>query len=94
MIKTAKHVPTTYITPSHYDIGGSLLCVNYNDYMRSTTEKLMIDANLYGLCAYGDGATLMRCPLANILFSGLFNVLLYHSLFIFCSDNFNYYYKK
>ncbi len=34
---------------------------------------------------------LMRCPLANILFSGLFYVLLYCSFLIFHSANFYYY---
>ncbi len=73
MIKAAKHVPSTYITPSHYDIGGSCLSVNYNDYMQS--EKLMINANLHGLCTFGDGAMLMRYPLTNILFSAFLYVL-------------------
>ncbi len=70
MIKAARHVPTTYQTPSNKDVGGKLLVENYNDYMSDMTAKLLIDAADFGLTVFGDGATIVKCPLTNILFAG------------------------
>lgn len=70
MLKTAKHVPSTYITPSRKDVSGCLLVENCKDYLTKTTKKLLIDVGFFGLTAMGDGATIVKCPLTNILFSG------------------------
>ncbi len=70
MLKTAKHVPSTYIPPSRKDVGGCLLVENYKDYLIETTKKLLIDVGFFGLTAMGDGATIVKCPRTNILFAG------------------------
>mmetsp|Transcript_13595 Transcript_13595/g.28714 ORF Transcript_13595/g.28714 Transcript_13595/m.28714 type:complete len:234 (-) Transcript_13595:83-784(-) len=67
MLKAARHVPSTYVLPSIKDVGGSLLVENYKDYINSTTKKLHIGAELFGLTAMKDGATIVKCPLTNIL---------------------------
>ncbi len=70
MIKAARHVPTTYQTPSNKNVGGKLLVENYNDYMSDMTAKLLIDVADFGLTVFGDCATIVKCPLTNILFAG------------------------
>lgn len=76
IIKAAKHVPTTYITPRYHNIEGSCLGINYIDYSIHSWKN-MIDVNLYGLIAYCNGEMLMRCPLTITLFSGLFYAWLF-----------------
>ena len=80
MIKAARHVPTSYKTPDRRKIGGELLKKNYDEYMDETTKKLLRDVDIFGLSCYGDGATLMKCPLTNVLFSGEFFMLLFFYL--------------
>lgn len=70
MIKAARFVPVSYRTPDRRKIGGELLLKNYEQYIESTKTKLLRDAASFGLSCYGDGATLMKCPLTNVLFSG------------------------
>ncbi len=70
MLKKAKHVPSTYVPPTRWDVGGRLLVKKYKDYIATTSKKVLIDAGLFGLTAMGDGATIVKCPLTNILFVG------------------------
>ncbi len=70
MIKQARFVPVTYVPPSGKDIGGRLLVENYNIHMTETTAKLFQDAEFFGLTAMGDGATICKYPLTNVLFAG------------------------
>ena len=34
-------------------------------------EELLIDANIFGLALFGDGATIHKCPLINVFASAL-----------------------
>ncbi len=79
MIKAAHHVPTSYKPPDRRKIGGELLKKNFDKYMGETTKKLLRDVDIFGLSCYGEGVTLMKCPLTNVLFSGEFFML--HFLF-------------
>ncbi len=51
--------------------------------INSTTKKLFIDAELFGKT--GDGATIVKCPLTNILFAGKF-CCLYNIIYVICID--------
>jgi hypothetical protein len=70
VIKLAKTVSTSYVTPDRKAVGGALLELNYKTYLDRQYQQLMTDANYYGLCLYGDGATVHKMPLTNILGSG------------------------
>ena len=73
MIKLARNVGTNYITPSRQRIGTDLLRLNYEMYVARTKEVLLNQADTYGLTLYGDGATVKKMPLINILCAGVHN---------------------
>jgi archaellum component FlaF (FlaF/FlaG flagellin family) len=70
IIKLARGVASTYKTPTRQDVAGRLLEFNYNQLQARHFERLKADAATYGLALYGDGATVKRMPLLNILASG------------------------
>ena len=49
---------------------GELLKLNYKTNIDKHKKVLLKDANVYGLYFYGDGTTVKRMPLINILASG------------------------
>ena len=61
---------TNYKSPNHHDVGGKNLDLNYNSLLERQYTSLLKDADLYGLVLYGDGATVKKIPLINILASG------------------------
>jgi hypothetical protein len=70
MIALAKHVPTTYKCPPRKRVGGELLQIMYEDLHARNSEQLKQFAGTYGLTLYGDGATVKKMPLINILAAG------------------------
>ena len=48
-------------------IGGELLDLNYDTTYKSNKEKLLKEARVFGLAFLGDGATIKRMPLMNVL---------------------------
>lgn len=70
VLQIAKTVSSGYIPPQRKDIGGKLLDLNYDTYMKRNMEKLLQDIDTFGVCFYGDGATVKKMPLINVLASG------------------------
>lgn len=52
---------------------GKLLDINYQSYMNTIMETLKKDAKIFGISVYGDGATIKRMPLINLLAAGVHN---------------------
>lgn len=75
LIKAAQHVSTTYLPPSRKDVGGKLLKENYDQYMTETIACLLTDADVFGLTVLGDGATICKHPLTNVLFAGKSSIM-------------------
>jgi hypothetical protein len=73
VLHLARTVPKTYKPPNRKQIAGHLLDSNFDDKMKSNYDILTKDADVYGLCLYGDGATVKKMPLINILGSGAYN---------------------
>lgn len=71
ILKLAKTVPGTYKPPGRKAMGGNLLDLNYATKMKEYEERLMTDVDVYGLSLYGDGATVRRMPLINVMASGV-----------------------
>jgi hypothetical protein len=67
----ARTSSTKYQPPSRNYVGGELLTVNYDVYMKRIQESLLNEADVYGLSYFGDGATVKKMPLINILASGV-----------------------
>jgi hypothetical protein len=69
MIKLARMASLKYKPPGRNEIGGKLLDLNYKIYLRESMKKLLIDSDVYGVSLFGDGATIRKCPMVNILAS-------------------------
>ena len=73
MIKLARNVGSNFITPSRHHIGTDLLKLNYDMYVARTKQELLNQTDTYGLTLYGDGVTVKKMPLINILCAGVNN---------------------
>ncbi len=67
----AKSVLVNYKPPSCNAVAGELLDLNYRTYMEKNMELLKQDAEYYGVAFFGDGATVKKKALLNILASGI-----------------------
>ena len=47
-----------------------MLDIAYITQLDRDLEKLVVDADIFGLAFFGDGATIHKCPLVNIFASG------------------------
>ena len=70
MMHCARMVSSTFKCPNRRRLGGDLLKLSYNARDKSNREALLTKADRFGLCVLGDGATLGRKPLLNMLASG------------------------
>lgn len=70
VVQLSKFAGATYKFPGRNQVATELLDCNYETYMKSTNESLLKDINIFGLSFYGDGATVRRMPLLNIMASG------------------------
>lgn len=71
VLTLAKLVTKKYIPPGRNKVAGELLDLNYELYIKNTTELLMKEADVYGLTFFGDAATVKKTPLINILASSV-----------------------
>ena len=71
VLTLAKLVTKKYIPPGRNKVAGELLDLNYDLYIKNTTELLMKEADVYGLTFFGDAATVKKTPLINILASSV-----------------------
>jgi hypothetical protein len=72
IIHLAKTVGSGFRLPGRNEVGTTLLELNYEAYMEKSMKLLLKEAETYGLTVYGDGATVKKTPLINILFAGAF----------------------
>jgi hypothetical protein len=71
MLKMARLVDKNYTPPSRKEVAGPLLDINYDNHMQKQKALLLSEADMYGLVIYGDGATVRRLALFNILAAGI-----------------------
>jgi len=74
MLALARNVPLNYNPPGRKRVAGDLLDLNYESYIDKNMKLLMNEANVFGISFFGDGATVKRMPLLNILASGINNL--------------------
>ena len=58
-----------YVIPLRYQVAGWLLDANFAAYQRDALEMLLADAETHGVSIFGDGATIGKTPMINILAS-------------------------
>jgi hypothetical protein len=71
VLTCAKQAPKNYTPPNRNLVAGTLLDLNYDIYRNQTIEMLLKDADVYGITFFGDGATVRKSPLINILASSV-----------------------
>ena len=67
MLILARNTNNSYKPPRKDEMSGALLDANYTSYQTSSLTKLLMNANVFGLGIYGDGATIGKIPMMNIL---------------------------
>jgi hypothetical protein len=70
MLRLAKFAPPRYEPPRWKLVGERLLAVNFKEYHDRILERLALQARTLGLSLLGDGATVKRMPLVNMLSAG------------------------
>ena len=73
ILKYARNTNNTYKPPSKHEISTDLLNATYESYYNDEVSKLMIDASIFGIAIYGDGATINTVPKINILAASAHN---------------------
>ena len=71
VLTCAKQAPKNYKPPNRNQVSGPLLDLNYDIYKNRMCQMLLKDAEVYGLSFFGDGATVKKSPLINILASSV-----------------------
>jgi len=72
VLTLAKVVGTKYVPPGRNRVAGELLDLNYHKYKTDMMEDVVKDADVYGVTFFGDGATVKKTPLINILVSSVY----------------------
>ena len=67
LLTAAKGIPSTYKFPSRNQVGGKFLQLQYDKRCKYNDQQLLKEAETYGMCFFGDGATIKKMPLLNIL---------------------------
>ena len=67
LIEESRYAPARYSIPNRRLIGGNLLDLTYATYFDDNLAKLNEGIEMYGICLYGDSATIRRKPFLNIL---------------------------
>ena len=78
----SRNVLKTYIHPNIKIITKEVLDVIHEQNTKRNLAMIKKEAAIFGLLFLGDGATILRCPLLNILFSAKKYQLLYWKFLI------------
>ena len=71
MIQCARYVTAKYKVPNRNRMSTDLLDCSYKQRLTDYNYQLRKDAARFGISMYGDGATVMKMPLINIMASGV-----------------------
>jgi len=69
MLVKARAKNHKYAPPTRYQVAGCLLDANFAAYQKDALDMLLADVETYGVSIFGDGATIVKTPMTNILTS-------------------------
>ncbi len=69
VLQLARNAPVDYLPPSRKRISGELLDKIFDQVQSDGKDLLLKDGKLYGMALIGDGATIKKMPLFNVLVS-------------------------
>ncbi len=67
MLIHACNTNNSYKPPNQYEMSGDLLEANYVAYQSDQMTKLLMNVDIFGLGIFGDGTTIVKVPMMNIL---------------------------
>jgi hypothetical protein len=67
VITRARNIGSSYKMPSRSEVGGKWLEATYSSYREVEVEKLLTEAETFGVMMLGDGATIKDCPQINVM---------------------------
>ena len=67
LVRQCRLVDKDFVIPSRMKIGGELLDINFNNISAINKTNLLKESGVFGITVMGDGATIHRMPLMNIL---------------------------
>ena len=67
MLIHACNTNNSYMLPNWYEMSGDLLEANYVAYQSDQMTKLLMNVDVFGIGIFGDGATIVKVPMMNIL---------------------------
>ena len=73
MLQLARFVGSDYKPPNRNAVSGPLLEANHAEYKKRNIALAKLESGTYGLSMFGDGATVRKMPLINILLAGVHN---------------------
>ena len=85
VLQLARAAGSSYQPPGRNAVAGDLLDLNYEQYLIKNINLLKKDADVFGLTYFGDGATVKKMPLINILASGVHRPVVVLEI-VDCSD--------
>ena len=71
VLSHAKFASKKYTPPGRNKVAGELLDLNYQLYKDKMMENVIKEADVYGVSFFGDGATIKKSPMMNILVSSV-----------------------
>lgn len=71
VLSQAKFASKKYVPPGRNKVAGELLDLNYQLYKEQIMENVLKEADVYGISFFGDGATIKKSPMMNILVSSV-----------------------
>ena len=71
VIDVARSAPSGYKPPKRGLLAGEMLDLAYTTQLERDLKQLMIDADIFGIAFFVDGATIHKCPLINLFASTL-----------------------
>jgi len=67
VVKAARLTGKDYTPPKKDAVGGDLLDTHYNEIRKENDKHLLTEADVYGMQVLGDGETIKKDPLFNVL---------------------------
>ncbi|KAL3766558.1 hypothetical protein ACHAWU_007798, partial [Discostella pseudostelligera] len=73
IITLAKNVHKDYKPPTRQAIGGPFLDSLFESYWNQQMKSLLLESDIFGVTVFGDGATIQKVPLVNVMAAGVHN---------------------
>ena len=67
MLDIARRLPADYKPPNRHIVSGPLLETLYNENWKENMSSLLKGSREFGVSVFGDGATIVKVPMINVL---------------------------